>query len=511
MEVEVVCKPLEEIETQVLILTVFEGEKDNIEKFSGIDEKLRKKILTLIDSKEVTGKYKEFTILHTDELKAERVLIMGMGKRGDFNLEKLRAVMAISARNARRINLSEMTIAEGFNDLGIDYQDSASAIIEGIVLGLYRFRKHKTGDAAKDDSKAIKKLTIAVQNEEVKASIEEGTYKGFSLSNSTNFVRDLVNEPANFMTPQIFAREAERVAKENNIKIEVFGKEEIEKIGMKALMAVNAGSHEPPRFVIMEYNGGKEGGKTLGLVGKGVTFDSGGLSIKPSDAMFRMHSDMAGAAAVLGAMEAIAKQKLPINVVAAMPLTENLVDSTSYKVGDVIGSLEGKTIEVLNTDAEGRLILADALTYIRRYKKIDYLIDIATLTGAIIIALGHFCSGAMTNNQELLEKVRVAGDKTGERIWQLPLFDEYKSQIRSDVADLENIGGRAAGSITAGIFLKEFVGDVPWVHLDVAGTATMDESIMTYAKNPFLPKEGGTGVGTRMLYQLAENLSKEEA
>lgn len=507
MEVQVVCKPLEEVETPALVLTVFEGEKDNIEKFSGINENLRKKVLKLIDSKEVTGKFKEFTILHTDELKAERVLIMGMGKRADFNLERLRAVMAISARNVRRINLSEMAIAEGFNDLGIDYRDSASAVIEGIVLGLYRFRKHKTGDAAKDDSKAIKKLTIAVQNEEVKAAIEEGTFKGFTLSNSTNFVRDLVNEPANFMTPQIFAREAERVAKENGIDIEVFGKEEIEKIGMHALLAVNAGSHEPPRFVVMEYKGG--GNKTIGFIGKGVTFDSGGLSLKPSDAMFRMHSDMAGAAAVLGAIEAIAKQKLPINIVAAMPLTENLVDSTSYKVGDVIGSLEGKTIEILNTDAEGRLILADALTYVRKFKKVDCMVDIATLTGAIIIALGHFCSGAMTNNQELLEKIRVAGDKTGERIWQLPLFDEYKSQIRSDVADLENIGGRAAGSITAAIFLKEFVGDTPWVHLDIAATATMDESIMTYAKNPFLPKEGGTGVGTRMLYQLAENMSKE--
>lgn len=507
MDVQVVCSPLEEVETAALVLTVFEGEKDNIEKFSGLDEKLRKKILKLIDSKEVTGKYKEFTILHTDDLKAERVLIMGLGKRKDFNLERLRAVMAVSARNVRRINLSEMAVAEGFNDLGIAYEDSASAIIEGIVLGLYRFKRHVSNHV--DDSKAIKKLTIAVQNEAVKDEIEKGTFKGFALSNSTNFVRDLVNEPSNFMNPRLFADEAKKIADANGIKITILDKAKIEEIGMHALLAVNAGSLEEPRFVLLEYNGGKEDGKTLGLVGKGVTFDSGGYSLKPSDAMLGMHSDMAGAAAVLGAIEAIAKQKLPINVVGAIPLTENLVNSSAYKVGDVIGSLEGKTIEVLNTDAEGRLILADALTYIRRVRKIDYLVDIATLTGAIIIALGHFCSGAMTNNQELFEKVREAGDKTGERIWQLPLFEEYKSQIRSSVADLENIGGRAAGSVTAAIFLKEFVGDVPWVHLDIAGTATMDESIMTYAKNPFLPKKGATGVGTRMLYQLAENMSKE--
>ncbi len=508
MEVKIVCSPLGQVETQVLVLTVFEGENDNIEKFSSLDEKLQKKIFKLIDSKEVTGKYKEFTILHTDELKAERILIMGMGKRKDFNLERLRSVMAISARNVRRINISEMTIAEGFNDLGIDYQDSASAIIEGIMLGLYRFKKHVSGHT--DDSKAIKTLTIAVQDETVREEIEKGTNKGLVLSNSTNYIRDLVNEPANFMTPDIFSQHAKKICDENGIKITILGKEEITEIGMHALLAVNAGSYEPPRFVLMEYNGGKEGSKTLGLVGKGVTFDSGGLSLKPSNSMIGMHSDMGGGGAVLGAMECIAKQKLPINVIAAIPLTENLVDSTSYKVGDIIGSLEGKTIEVLNTDAEGRLILADALTYIRQVKKIDYLVDIATLTGAIISALGHFCSGAMTTSQELFELTREAGEKTGERIWQMPLFDEYKSQIKSGFADLKNIGGSAAGSVTAAMFLKEFVGDVPWLHLDIAGTATMDESIMIYAKNPFLPKKGATGVGTRLLYQLAENICKQE-
>jgi leucyl aminopeptidase len=507
MQVQVVCESLESIVTQALVITVFEGEKDNIEKFSSLNEKLRNKLSKLIDTKEVTGKYKEFTILHTDELKAQRVLVMGLGKKKDFNLERLRAIMAISARNIRRINLTDMAVAEGFHDLGLDYENSASAIVEGIVLGLYRFRKHMSGE--QKDYKTLKTLTIAVQNEEVKGVLEKGTFKGMVLSESTNLVRDLVNEPANFMTPDIFAQAAKKVAEENGIKITVLGKEEIIEKGMHALLAVNAGSIEPPRLVVLEYNGAGPDDKVLGLVGKGVTFDSGGLSLKPSDAMFRMHCDMAGAAAVLGSIEAIAKQKLAVNVVGVMPLTENLMDANSYKVGDIIGSMEGKTIEILNTDAEGRLILADALTYIRQYKKIDYLIDIATLTGAIILALGHFCSGAMTNDQNLLEIVKEAGETSGEKIWQLPLFDEYKSQIRSDVADLENIGGRPAGSITAGIFLKEFVGDVPWVHLDIAGTATMDESIMAYSKNPFLPKEGATGVGTRLLYHVAELMAKK--
>lgn len=508
MQVRVVCKSLEEIETQALVITVFEGENDNIQKFSSLNEKLRNKLISLIDSKEVSGKYKEFTILHTDELKAKRILIMGLGKRKDFTLERLRAVMAISARNMRRINLNDMAVAEGFHDLGLDSEESASAIVEGIVLGLYRFRKHMSGN--QNDYKTLKTLTIAVQNESVQKILEKGTFKGLVLSESTNFVRDLVNEPANFMTPDLFAQAAIKVAGENSIKITVLGKEEIKEKGMHALMAVNAGSIEPPRLVVLEYNGDSPEGKVLGLVGKGVTFDSGGLSLKPTDAMFRMHCDMAGAAAVLGAIECIAKQKLPINVVGVMPLTENLMDANSYKVGDVIQTMEGKTVEILNTDAEGRLILADALTYIRQYKKIDYLIDIATLTGAIILALGHFCSGAMTNDENLLGIVKKAGETSGERIWQLPLFDEYKTQIKSDVADLENIGGRPAGSITAGIFLKEFVGDVPWVHLDIAGTATMDESIMAYAKDPFLPKEGATGVGTRLLYHVAELMVKSK-
>jgi len=316
--------------------------------------------------------------------------------------------------------------------------------------------------------------------------------------------RDLVNEPANFLTPTMFAKLAEEIAVECGINIKILNKEELVAEKMSALLAVNQGAVEPPCLVVMEYNGGEPNDKVLGLVGKGITFDSGGYSLKPSGHMFRMHCDMAGAAAVLGTMKSVAENKLKANVVAVMPLTENLTGPRSYKVGDVINTREGKTVEVLNTDAEGRLILADALSYIRSYKKIDYLVDIATLTGAIVRALGHFASGVMTNSQDLYKMLETASHKSGEKIWQLPLFEEYKNQLLSDIADLENTGGIPAGSITAATFLKEFVGDTPWAHIDIAGTAWMDESIMTYKKNPFLPKEGGTGVGTRTLYHLAE-------
>jgi leucyl aminopeptidase len=309
------------------------------------------------------------------------------------------------------------------------------------------------------------------------------------------------------LTPQDFIKHAQDLAQKTSLKIKVLDHKALEKENMNALLAVGAGSYNKPAMVILEHRGSPDNGQTLGLVGKGVTFDSGGLSLKPRGHMFRMHCDMAGAASVLGAMECIAKSQLPVNVVAVMPLTENLVDSTSYKVGDVISTREGITVEILNTDAEGRLIMADALSFVRSYSEPDYLVDIATLTGSIVTTLGHFCSGAMTNNQEFYKIMEKASVESCEKIWQLPVLDDYLAQISSDIADLENTGGSPAGSITAAIFLKQFVGQTPWIHLDIAGTAWMDESTMTYMKNPFLPKEGGTGSGTRLLYHLAEILS----
>ncbi|GAB4271622.1 MAG: leucyl aminopeptidase [Candidatus Rifleibacteriota bacterium] len=500
MKIDLLSKPLAEIQTKALVLTVFEDEKDkNIYCF---DENLNNRLNKLISCGELTGRYKEFTMIHTEGFNADRVLIMGLGKRKDFSLERLMAVSAVAARNIRRVNLEEMTVACDLNLLEISGEEGCKAIVEGICLGLYKFRKYTQSE--QKDYRAIKQLSIAIIGKVVTYSMREAAEKGQLLSETTNMVRDLVNMPANFLTPSTFAERAEKIASDTGLIIRVLDKEEIANERMNALLAVNGGSAEPPKLVVLEHRGSLPDDKYLGLVGKGVTFDSGGLSLKDRQSMFRMHCDMAGAAAVLGAMECIARKNLPINVVAVMPLTENLVDSHSYKVGDVVTSREGKTIEILNTDAEGRLLLADALSYIRSYWQLDSLVDIATLTGAIVSSLGHFVSGAMTNNKEFYEKMKLASEISCEKIWELPLFDDYKAQIQSDIADLENTGGSPAGSITAAIFLREFVGDVPWVHLDIAGTAWMDESTMTYMKNPFLPKEGGTGVGTRLLYHLAE-------
>ncbi|MFZ5951591.1 MAG: leucyl aminopeptidase [Candidatus Rifleibacteriota bacterium] len=504
MIIDLTAGRISEIKTRALVLPVFEdaGEK----KFSNLGSENEQVLSRLVESGEIAGKYKEFTLLHCENRSAERILVMGLGKRIHFTLERLMAVAAVAARNLRRIKVTEITFINDFNHLGISASEGCRAIAEGISLGLYKFRKYTREN--QPDYHAIARLNIALTSGEVTEDLVKSAQKGEILGEATNMVRDLVNFPANKLTPEVFSDHARRVADETGLKIKVLDREEIARENMNALLAVNQGSANPPRVVVLEYDGGRPEGQVLGLVGKGITFDSGGLSLKPTDSMFRMHCDMAGAAAVLGAMQCIAKNRLPVNVVAVMPLTENLVDANSYKVGDVISTREGLTVEILNTDAEGRLILADALSYIRSYRQLDYLVDIATLTGAIVTALGHFCSGAMTNNQEFFTIVQRASERSTEKIWQLPLLDDYMAQIQSDIADLENTGGPPGSSITAAMFLKQFVGKVPWVHLDIAGTAWMDESTMTYMKNPFLPKEGATGFGTRLLYYLAEMLAE---
>ncbi len=502
MDIRIVAEPLAKIQTRAIVLTVFED--CGVKEFAGLDPALNKRLARLFTTGELNGTFKEFTLFHSDEYNSEKLLIMGLGNRQDFSLERLMSVAAVAGRNLRRIHIEEMVFANHFEDIAeVTLAETTQAIVEGLMLGLYRFDKYISN--RENDYMTIKNLTIHVRDG-VNQDLEESARKGEMLAKSTNLARDLVNEPACVMTPKAFAAIAKDIANEFGLKIKILEQEDIEKENMHALLAVNAGSAEPARVVVLEYEGGRAEDKVLGLVGKGLTFDSGGLSIKNSDSMYRMHCDMAGGAAVLGAMQAIAGNRLPINVLAVIPLTENLIDANSYKVGDIINTREGKSVEILNTDAEGRLILADALSYIRSYRKVDYLVDVATLTGAIVVALGHFCSGAMSNSYSFYKFLKSASTRSNEKVWQLPLYPEYKTQIKSDVADLENSGGRPAGSITAATFLKEFVGDTPWIHVDIAGTAWMDESIKPYMKAPFLPREGATGIGVRMLYFLAENL-----
>lgn len=502
MEVKTVVKSLEAVETEVLVLTVFEDELNENERLKSLDEKLNGKITQLIESGEIQGKFREFTVLHTENIGPKRLLFMGLGKRQDFSLDRIRSIAANASRYVRRIKISEMAMPD-FAHLKVSAADCGAAIVEGILLGMYRFDKYKS--KKKSPERKLESIKIIASHASDVEALQQSAQIGNTLARSANFVRDLVNEPSNYMTPTRFAELASEVASDYNLKIEVLEREDLQREGMGAFLGVAQGAEEPPKMVVMQYLG-NPGGKTIGIVGKGVTFDTGGYDLKPSSAMLRMYGDMAGAAATLGAIQAIASEKLAINVVAVMSLTENMISTKAYKSSDILTSMSGKTIEVLNTDAEGRLVLCDSLTYIQKYHNPDVLVDIATLTGAAIIALGRTVSPVMTTEDDIYTRIFAAGEYTGERVWRLPLYEEYRAQLVSDVADIENVGGRSAGTITAAMFLKDFVDkDRPWVHIDIAGTSMMEEEIARYVKNPYLPKEGGTGTGTRLLFHFVKS------
>jgi len=332
--------------------------------------------------------------------------------------------------------------------------------------------------------------------------LRRGVERGRILAEAANFARDLANEPANQMTPSALAEQAAAVARESGLECQVLEREQAQELGMGAFLGVAQGSRQPPKFIVLHYRGAGPDVTALGLVGKGITFDSGGISIKPAAGMEEMKGDMSGGAAVIAAMRAIAQLKLHVNVTAIVPATENMPGGNAIKPGDVLRAMSGKTIEVINTDAEGRLVLADGLSY-ARHLKLSPIIDVATLTGAISIALGNVAMGCMTNDQPLCDRIVQAGRAAGEKIWQLPLYEEYREQIKSEVADIKNTGGRQAGAITAAFFLKEFVGDTPWVHLDMAGVDFYDKEKGALVK-------GASGMPVRTLVNLVLSLAEEK-
>jgi leucyl aminopeptidase len=389
------------------------------------------------------------------------------------------------------------TILHGASKGGIKLESSAEAIAEGALLGLYSFTKYK-----KPEYENIKEMLIVVREKEEVPSLEAAIGKGKLLASTTNSARDMVNEPANYMTPSQMAEAAKEMASKYSLEFKVFNREDMETMGMGALLGVAKGSNQPPKLITLSYKGDKRSEKTLGLLGKGITFDSGGISIKPSEGMSEMKDDMAGAAAVMTALGAIAQLKPKINITAIIPATENLPSGTALKPGDVLKALNGKTIEVISTDAEGRLILADALSYAQKLG-LSPLIDLATLTGACRVALGTLYSGLFGNNQALVDKVLRATARTGERMWQMPLPEEYKEQNKSEIANVKNIGNRYGGAITAALFLSEFVDNTPWVHIDIAGTAFSNK------ESGYIIK-GATGVGVRTLVELALSEAKSQ-
>ena len=499
MEIKVIVGDIAEIEADAIMVNHFEGMESLEGDIADIDRALDGAISRLIAQGEIKGKPNEITIIHgLGKLPSARVAIVGLGKQKELSQDKVRGAVAGACRLLRQKGVGGIaTVAQGAGMAGISAEGAAQAAAEGALLGLYSFRKHITKEAEHGD---IKQLTIVAADKTESPRLERGCNKGKVLAEATNLARDMVNEPANYMTPGDMAGMAAELAESYGLKLKVLERKQMQELGMGALLGVAEGSRQPPKFIILRYRGGDSAEADMVLAGKGVTFDSGGISIKPSRKMGEMKGDMAGGAAVMAAMSAIAQIKPRVNVTALIPATENLPSGSALKPGDIVTAINGKTIEIISTDAEGRLILADALGYAEKLGA-KVIIDVATLTGACQVALGDVVTGAFGNNQGLVDKVIAAGDEAGELIWQMPMYDQYKEQNKSDVADIKNVGGRYAGAITAAQFLAEFVGDTPWVHLDIAGTS-MSEKEKTYLV------KGATGVPVRTLVNLVLALAK---
>ncbi|MFO8102264.1 MAG: leucyl aminopeptidase [Dehalococcoidia bacterium] len=499
MRIKVVTGDIVELKVDAVIVNLFQGTKAPGGATGAVDKALDGAISSLISRGQLKGRLNETTIIHTlGKIAPAMVLVVGLGKKRDFNEERVRQASAAACKSLRGAGARDIaTILHGTGAGGIDPQASARAIAEGSLLGLYTFKEHKSRKA---NHKEIKELSIVEMGKKGIARLKAAVREGTIMAQASILARDMVNQPSNFMTPNDMAVKALEVAQKRGMEIEVLEKEQMGELGMGGLLGVAQGSQQPPKFIILKYKGDPASDKAMGLVGKGITFDSGGISIKPSAKMDEMKGDMGGGAAVIAAMSAIGQLGPKINVTGLVPATENLPSGTAYKPGDIIKAMNGKTIEVLNTDAEGRLILADALSYASKLK-LSPIIDIATLTGACQVALGDICSGAFGNNQQLIDKVLRAGEEAGERIWQMPMYDDYSELIKSDLADIKNTGGKGGGAITAAKFLAEFVGRTPWVHLDIAGTFLLDKD------RGYWPK-GATGIPVRTLINLTLALAK---
>jgi leucyl aminopeptidase len=475
-----------EYRTPALVIGCFEDASDEL--FEKCDQALDGLLSRMAQTKEFSGKKDSTRLIHTlGRLPAERLLMVGLGKKVDLDDERLRqgSGNAVQVLKAARLPC----FASALQSCGAE--TAASAVCEGALLSAYSFDDYKTKD--RDDRFQFELMTLLVPETGGPLAAGERVEWARAVCQGVVTARNLVSHPGNVVTPARLAALAQELASRCGLACRVLEGEDLEKLGMGALLSVGKGSAEPPRLIVLEYQGAESETPTV-LVGKGITFDSGGISLKPGAGMEKMKTDMAGAAAVLGTLEAASLLKLPVRLVGVIPTAENMPGSRAYKPGDVITSMSGTTIEINNTDAEGRLVLCDALHYARTNYNPSIMIDLATLTGACVVALGHEASGVMGNDERLVERLEQAAARSGERIWKLPLWDDYGEAMKSDIADLKNSGGRDGGSITAGWFLKQFVDKTRWAHLDIAGTAWADKA------RPYTPK-GATGVGVRLLIE----------
>lgn len=446
----------------------------------------------LLEPRDFRGRTGQAALFYGGAGAARRLLLLGMGKQEKVSAETLRRAAATAVQKARELQIAEFTFTVT-GGLPVTGALAGQALAEGLALGGYRYWRYRTG-LSDEQTFAVQSATIVAETDvEAEAeAVQAGAALGQVTAGGVMLARDLVNSPGAVLTPAAMAGQATELGQRLGLQVTVLDKTQLAAGGFGGILAVGQGSANEPCLIVMEYGAAAKGVPTICLVGKGITFDSGGLSLKPADAMETMKGDMGGAAAVLGAMQVVAELKLPLHVVGLIAAAENMPSATAYRPGDVITTLSGKTIEVLNTDAEGRIVLSDVLFYAQRYNPAA-IIELSTLTGAVVVALGPHATGMMGTDQALMDKLAAAGEATGERVWPLPLWPEYHEMIKSEIGDIKNIGGRAAGAITAGAFLAAFVGDFPFAHLDIAGTGWVDK--------PGKPYEtwGGTGVGVRLL------------
>jgi leucyl aminopeptidase len=490
MEVKADARKFYEIECDALVVNIYEGEKPEEGSLAELDKRSGGLITALIENGELSGKSGETIYLHNPgDIAAKRLLLLGGGKLADYNNDVVRRMIGTAARFLRAKNVRKFAFLRRSQ---LPLGEAVQAGVEGAMLALWDADKYKTSER---EEKLIEQMIVATVEGDSQ-SLAQSAERGRILAEAANLAREIINEPSNLMTPTELARQAEEVAQKYGLELDVLDEARMKELGMGALLGVARGSDEPARMIVLRYT--PEGTEPLGndadviaIVGKGITFDSGGISIKPAEGMEKMKYDMSGAAATLAAMRAIAQLKPRVNVIGLMPATENMPSGRAYKPGDVLRAMSGKTIEIINTDAEGRLILADAITYARKLGATK-IIDLATLTGAVSVALGPVHAAILGNDQSFIDEVRQAAREVGERFWQLPLDEDYREMIKSDIADLKNSGGRYAGTITAAYFLREFAEDTPWTHLDIAGTAWENERKSHMAKGP-------TGIAIRTL------------
>lgn len=498
-EILTTTRPLAELGTPLLAVPVLSLDGELPSYLDALGAAVAGEIRRLVERGDFRGLKDEVAVLYPAPdagVGAERIVLVGCGAAADHTTESLRRAAGTAVRQAERLRVPRLAIALAHLGAvpGLDRRAAAAAVAEGAGLAAWDFDVFRTVVPETGPPVRVREVTIAgggvVDDVELGAAAREGGI----YAAAANLARRLATLPGNHATPSYLASVAAEIAERRGLRATILGPDELANEGLHALLAVAQGTAQEPRLIVLEYRGAGEDDAPLALVGKGVTFDSGGISIKPAERMEEMKYDMSGAASVLAAVDAIAALELPVNVVAIAPCTENLPSGTAVKPGDVISSHAGKTIEVINTDAEGRLILADALSYALRYRPAA-IVDAATLTGAVVIALGNHAIGLLGTDDGLVAELRAAGERTGERCWQLPLWIEYREQLRSDIADIKNTGGRAGGTITGAAFLREFVGDTPWAHLDIAGTAWRTETFPPYLR------KGASGAPARLFIE----------